>query len=174
MWPPLSCVLHIIALFVIGWHTVGLACAHTCTSTHAILCRSRSVIRAPNGFFKMIFFCALWYERWFVLISWPRRDATGNFCAWRVPPHNDARKHNLISTFIYRTDCSNGVITICRYAPSLFPLPARTPAALFQAEAHLKPCKWEQVNKWMFHECFLWWEMQMRMKWMDECLMNAC
>lgn len=43
--------------------------------------------------------------------------ATGNFLAWRAPLHYDERKHNLISALIYRTDCSNGVITISS-APS--------------------------------------------------------
>lgn len=106
--------------------------------------------------------------------------ATGNFCARRVPLHNDERKHNLISTFIYRTECSNGVITIssapcCLSSSPSHPRPPPPPALrLFRpflfipSRMHLKPCKWEQVNKWMFHECFYDEKMQMRMsEWMN-------
>lgn len=93
--------------------------------------------------------------------------ATGNFCAWRVPLHNDERNHNLISTFIYRTHCSNGVITSssapCRSVSSSPSFCGSPISALFIPwRMHLKPCKWEQVNKWMFHECFYDEKMQMR------------
>lgn len=46
---------------------------------------------------------------------------------------------------------------------------ARPISALFIPwRMHLKPCKWEQVNKWMFHECFYDEKMQMRMsEWMN-------
>lgn len=127
MWPLQLCAAYYRT--VCYWLACSWAGVCTHTHDHAILCHSRSVIQTLNGFFKLFFsICALWYGRWFVLILWPRRGATGNFCAWRVPPHNDARKHNLISTFIYRTDCSNGVITICCHAPSLPPT-ACSPAA---------------------------------------------
>ena len=113
--------------------------------------------------------------------------ATGNFSAWRVPLHNDERKHNLISTFIYRTDCSNGVINTSS-APRCLATPRRSlilalfffffffffsrflpSSTLFTPwRMHWKPCKWEQVNKWMFHECFYDEKMQMRMsEWMN-------
>lgn len=103
------------------------------------------------------------------------------FVTWRVPLHNDERKHNLISTVIYRTDCSNGVTTISSSpSPPLPPplvlfliltsvLPSPPIPALFIPwRMHSKPCKWEQVNKWMFHECFYDEKMQMRMsEWMN-------
>lgn len=90
--------------------------------------------------------------------------ATGNFCAWRVPLHNDERKHDLISTFIYRTACSNGVITISsapRYtSPRLFLMcaPPSLPPCLFQPHSFLEECIWNHVNE---------------NKWTNECFMNA-
>lgn len=89
--------------------------------------------------------------------------ATGNFCTWRVPLHNDARKHNLISTFIYRTDCSNGVITISS-PPSLLPLvvslrhPHPPSLCLFRPHSILEECVWNHANE---------------NKWTNECFMNA-
>lgn len=73
------------------------------------------------------------------------RCATGNFWAWRAPLHNHERKHNLISTFIYRTDCSNGLITISsapRYLSSSLshPRPPSLAPCLFRPYSFLEEC----------------------------------
>ena len=109
--------------------------------------------------------------------------ATGNFCAWRVPRHNDEGKSNLISTFIYRTDCSNGVITISLLAATS-PCLTLILALLLSLPAYFGPIHSfknafetmqmgtsEQMNvSWML----LWWENANEDEWMNECLMNAC
>lgn len=87
--------------------------------------------------------------------------ATGNFCAWRVPLHNDERKHNLISTFIYRTR-SNGVITSssapCCLSLSLSLSRPPSQALLFRPYSFLEECIWNRANE---------------NKWTNECFMNA-
>lgn len=100
-----------------------------------------------------------------------RHCATGNFCAWRVPPHNDERKPNLISTFIYRTYCSNGVITIssprCHLPLShSHPCPPSLPPCLFWPYSFLKECIWNHANgnKWT-NECFMNAFMMRKCKW---------
>lgn len=97
--------------------------------------------------------------------------ATGNFCAWRVPLHNDERKHNLISTFIYRADCSNGVITISSAPRSLSSSPSHTrppslALCLFRPYSFLEECIWNHANgnKWT-NECFMNAFMMRKCKW---------
>ena len=85
------------------------------------------------------------------------------FFCWWVPLHNDERKHNLISTFIYRTDCSNGVITIssapcCLPSPLSHPHPAFLAPCLFRPHSFLEECIWNPANE---------------NKWTNECFMNA-
>lgn len=133
----------------------------------------------------IFYLCVLWYQKWFVFILWPLHCATSNFCAWRVPLHNDERKHNLISIFIYRTDWSNGVITISP-CPSLplssspsHPRPSSLTLAAYFGPIHslknafetMQMRTSEQMNvSWML----LWWENANEDEWMNECLMNAC
>lgn len=174
--------LHIIAALIIrdvvrrGSYTERHNCYPVPSSSKwDVVCFCRYVIQ-PQPRMNFLSPCALISEM-ICSRTVALHCATGNFCAWRVPLHNDERKHNLISTFIYRTDCSNGVITIssapCYLSPCLphslsLVLLLLLSCLFIPWRMHLKPCKWEQVNKWMFHECFYDEKMQMRMsEWMN-------
>lgn len=120
--------LHIIAALIIrdvvrrGSYTERHNCYPAPSSSKRdVVCFCRYVIQ-PQPRMNFLSPCALISEMICSRIV-ALHCATGNFCAWRVPLHNDERKHNLISTFIYRTDCSNGVITIssapCYLSPRL-------------------------------------------------------
>lgn len=115
----------------------------------------------------------LWYQKWSVFRLWPRIvPQTFFYCACWVPLHNHEKKHNLISTFIYRTDCSNEAITV-RLPHRLFlVLRNFSPIhSLKKAGETMQMRTSEQMNvSWML----LWWENVNEDEWVNECLMSAC